>query len=67
MTRPQYNAQDPIDVLAFQESLSRLTETNRAIAEMVMAGYTQAEIGEELGISQPAISKRIAKIMRTWL
>lgn len=38
------------------EILARLTPRQRDIAEMILEGYNQSEIGERLGISQQAVS-----------
>lgn len=42
--------------------LAELPESERALAQMLMASYTQEEIAKSLGISQQAISRRTKKL-----
>lgn len=50
------------DVITVREFVSVLEPTDRRIAHLIMAGYTQAEIGSALSLSQQAIAKRLKKI-----
>lgn len=50
------------DVITVREFVSALEPTDRRIAQLIMAGCTQAEIGNALRLSQQAIAKRLKKI-----
>ena len=55
---------DPHTAACIRELLDSLAadQTDRTIIAMKTYGYTQREIAETLGISQPAVAKRIAKM-----
>jgi RNA polymerase sigma factor (sigma-70 family) len=48
--------------LMLEKVREQLDDVSRDVLDMVLDGYTQREIGEELKMSQPAINKRIQKI-----
>lgn len=47
-----------------------LSDTEKELLTMLISGFTQSEIGAEMGVSQQSVSKRIKKvqrIFREWL
>ncbi len=62
MGRFSFNPDEPADVLDFQERMKALSEPDRTIATMVMAGHTQREIGAVVGLSQRHIGRRTKKL-----
>lgn len=48
--------------LMLEKVREQLDDVSRDVLDMVLNGYTQREIGEKLGMSQPAVNKRIQKI-----
>jgi len=50
-----------------RRSKSELTRDRRRIADLYLAGWTQAAIGEEIGLSQPTISLDLKALQRDWL
>lgn len=54
----------PEDVITLREFVGSLAPDDRRIAELIMSGHTQAEIGRALGVSQQAIAKRLKKLSR---
>ena len=61
-------AADPYHAAALADSVSRAAadDTDRAIMAALARGYTQAETAAALGISQPAIARRVARIRARW-
>lgn len=57
---------DIIATLDFQNFLAGLDSTNRKICEMKIEGIPEREIGKALGISGPAVHKRIEKVRKEW-
>ena len=47
--------------LDLEAALERLTARQRQAIQLVMEGYTECEIAEEMGVSQPAVFKLVAK------
>ncbi len=57
-------APDPYTATAIKDSIERAArdDRDRAIIRALAAGYTQAEIAARVGISQPAVHKRVTAI-----
>ncbi len=53
---------DKVSVMDLREAVKGLRESDQVIINMVLDGYTQEEIGRDVGISQQSISLRIEKI-----
>jgi RNA polymerase sigma factor (sigma-70 family) len=51
------------EIAGLMVAISTLEEGEKALAMMVVEGVGQVEIGKALGMSQGAVSKRIAKIL----
>ena len=41
-----------------------LSDTDKELITMLINGFTQSEIGAEMGVSQQSVSKRIKKIQK---
>lgn len=48
--------------ISAEEFLNTLDETDKKIVDMLVKRYTQAEIADEVGLSQSAVSRRLKKI-----
>lgn len=59
---PRYNMSDPADRQAWRDWILKLNSTDRQIALMVMEGYTQEEIGAEVGLERSWVSRKIKKL-----
>ena len=64
MGRFQFNFSDPADVAAFNEIVASMPEMDQEIVRCRMMGYTQAQIGRALGITQVRVSQRIAEMKK---
>ncbi len=60
---------DPVDIeevivagISAEEFLNTLDETDKKIVDMLVKKFTQAEIADEVGLSQSAVSRRLKKI-----
>lgn len=53
---------DKVSVMDLREAVKGLVESDQVIINMVLDGYTQEEIGRDVGISHQSVSKRIKKI-----
>lgn len=51
-----------IAAITAEEFLNTLDETDKKIVDMLVKKYTQAEIADEVGLSQSAVSRRLKKI-----
>lgn len=61
MDGPICDPWDDIELLMdVREALAQLTDKQREALVLWLAGYTQAEIGERLGVSRQAVTERIA-------
>lgn len=49
--------------ISAEEFLNTLDETDKKIVDMLVKKFTQAEISEEVGISQSAVSRHLKKIV----
>ncbi len=45
-----------------RDAMRAIPKASRSIVRLLYAGYTQVEIARRMGISQPAISKKFAKL-----
>lgn len=52
-----------IATIAAEEFLNSLDETDKKIVDMLVKKFTQAEIANEVGLSQSAVSRRLKKIV----
>lgn len=50
------------DMLDLRDAVGKLPHRSRLILELWMEGYTQAEIGEKMGIHQSSIRRRLEKL-----
>jgi hypothetical protein len=50
-----------------KHEVARGTQRRQLIAEMYLRGMTQPAIARELGISQPAVSKHLARVRSEWV
>ncbi|MDI9261124.1 helix-turn-helix transcriptional regulator, partial [Alicyclobacillus sendaiensis] len=50
-----------------REFMERLTPQERAIVEWTVAGYTQAEIGRWMRISQPSVFRTLKRVREKWI
>jgi len=50
-----------------RRSTAELTRDRRRIADLYLAGWTQAAIGEEIGLSQQTVSLDLKALQREWL
>lgn len=55
----EYQCSDLTTDLGIKLTLAKIDPDNRAILLLWCAGYTQAEIGALINVSQPAVNKRI--------
>ena len=46
------------------KAVNSLSDTDKELLTMLINGFTQSEIGAEMGVSQQSVSKRIKKIQR---
>ena len=53
-----------IDRLAIADCLTGLDSRGRAVAELIVAGHTEREVGKAVGISGVAVHKRVVKMRR---
>ena len=51
-----------IATISAEEFLNTLDETDKKIVDMLVKRFTQAEIADEVGLSQSAVSRRLKKI-----
>ena len=51
-----------ISEISAEEFLNALNETDKKIVDMLVKKFTQAEIADEVGLSQSAVSRRLKKI-----
>lgn len=49
------------DLVDVRRAMARLTARQREVLALTVAGWTQGEIGERLGIGQCTVSREIAK------
>lgn len=49
--------------IAIKEIIASLPQNERTAVILRAQGYTQSEIGKQLGITQPAVSKMFAKMV----
>ena len=62
-TRPfDYQPHSPADVVSLHDAIRSLDGRDRRIAELLMQGCTQREIGPEIGLTHRAVCYRITKI-----
>lgn len=71
LTQSDQNGQDDISAIPDQTDnpkiyrlFQEMDSTNFRLIALLLDGYTQAEIAVRLGISQPAVSKRMTKIKK---
>jgi len=58
-----YDPRDQLDSrIDLQRAVARLDAIDRTILEMTVAGYTQAEIGERVGMTHQAVALRLASV-----
>lgn len=50
---------------AIKDCFARLDSRGKAIAKLILEGYTERQAGEAVGISGPAVHKRLVQIRRT--
>ena len=50
-----------------RRSTAELTRDRRRIADLYLAGWTQTDIADELGVSQPTVSGDLKALQRDWL
>lgn len=51
--------------LDLRRALQRLTDTQREALRLVMAGYTQREAAERLGVSRRSVRDRLGRAIAT--
>ena len=52
--------------VTLKEIIENADEQEKQILKMLSIGYTQSEIAKELGISQSTVSKKLAKIRKSY-
>lgn len=50
-----------------REFMASLTPRDRAIVEWAVAGYSQAEIGRRMGVSQPSVFRALRRVREQWI
>ena len=63
------NIEEIADTIDLVDNLMIKELTNKddsGIIELRLLGYTQAQIADMLGVSQPQISQQLAKIKKEW-
>jgi RNA polymerase sigma factor (sigma-70 family) len=56
--------EDSVRHMFIEQLLGRMSKRERAIAEMIMQGYGQQEVADQLGISQAHVSRSLKKMRR---
>ena len=60
------STRDPMDSLVSEETcnelMSRLSDRQQSVLNLIVDGYNQTEIGEELGLSQPTVCRIVLQI-----
>ena len=60
----RYGWIDELENEALAKAVNALSDTDKELLTMLINGFTQSEIGAEMGVSQQSVSKRIKKIQR---
>ena len=60
----RYGWIDELENEALAKAVNVLSDTDKELLTMLINGFTQSEIGAEMGVSQQSVSKRIKKIQR---
>ena len=61
------HSNDPVDIAAFKDALSKLSLRDRRIARFYMAGDNMSEIGEKMGLSASGVRGIIKKMQGTFI
>ncbi|MBM4036697.1 MAG: helix-turn-helix transcriptional regulator [Planctomycetes bacterium] len=56
-----------LDILAVREAVARQPKRRREICEMLMEGYSRAEIAGRLGIAEMTVHTHIRRIRRSFI
>ena len=60
----RYGWIDELENEELAKAVNALSDTDKELLTMLINGFTQSEIGAEMGVSQQSVSKRIKKIQR---
>ena len=60
----RYGWIDELENEELAKAVNVLSDTDKELLTMLINGFTQSEIGAEMGVSQQSVSKRIKKIQR---
>ena len=60
----RYGWIDELENEAWAKAVNVLSDTDKELLTMLINGFTQSEIGAEMGVSQQSVSKRIKKIQK---
>ena len=60
----RYGWIDELENEALAKAVNVLSDTDKELLTMLINGFTQSEIGAEMGVSQQSVSKRIKKIQK---
>ncbi len=60
----RYGWIDELENEELAKAVNSLSDTDKELLTMLINGFTQSEIGAEMGVSQQSVSKRIKKIQR---
>ena len=66
----RYGWIDELENEELAKAVNALSDTDKELLTMLINGFTQSEIGAEMGVSQQSVSKRIKKnqrFFREWL
>ena len=60
----RYGWIDELENEELAKAVNALTDADKELLTMLINGFTQSEIGAEMGVSQQSVSKRIKKVQR---
>ena len=60
----RYGWIDELENEELAKAVNALSDTDKELLTMLINGFTQSEIGAEMGVSQQSVSKRIKKIQK---
>lgn len=63
----RYGWVDELENEELARAVNSLSDTDKELLTMLINGFTQSEIGAEMGVSQQSVSKRIKKIQKIFL